>query len=99
MMRAYAEARGCRRQVLLGYFGEPLDEPCGNCDRCLAGPEPPETSQEPFRVHGLVSHAAWGPGQVMGCEGDTVTVFFESVGYKTLALDLVRAGDLLTELG
>ncbi len=39
MMRAYAEARGCRRQVLLGYFGEPLDEPCGNCDRCAAGPE------------------------------------------------------------
>jgi ATP-dependent DNA helicase RecQ len=28
-----AEALGCRRQVLLGYFGEVTD-PCGNCDLC-----------------------------------------------------------------
>jgi ATP-dependent DNA helicase RecQ len=28
-----AEAVGCRRQVLLGYFGEAA-EPCGNCDIC-----------------------------------------------------------------
>ena len=28
-----AEAMGCRRQVLLGYFGE-TSEPCGNCDLC-----------------------------------------------------------------
>ena len=29
------ETAGCRRQALLGYFGEAC-EPCGNCDRCLA---------------------------------------------------------------
>lgn len=28
-----AEATHCRRQVLLGYFGE-TSEPCGNCDLC-----------------------------------------------------------------
>ncbi|WP_054008422.1 DNA helicase RecQ [Cypionkella psychrotolerans] len=28
-----AEAMACRRQVLLGYFGE-VSEPCGNCDLC-----------------------------------------------------------------
>ncbi|MGL4321664.1 MAG: DNA helicase RecQ [Paracoccaceae bacterium] len=28
-----AEATGCRRQVLLGYFGE-TSGPCGNCDLC-----------------------------------------------------------------
>jgi ATP-dependent DNA helicase RecQ len=28
-----AEAMACRRQVLLGYFGE-ASEPCGNCDLC-----------------------------------------------------------------
>ncbi len=32
---AYSEAAGCRRQVLLGHFGEELAEPCGNCDGCL----------------------------------------------------------------
>jgi ATP-dependent DNA helicase RecQ len=31
----YCETTRCRRQVLLGYFGETLAEPCGNCDTCL----------------------------------------------------------------
>jgi ATP-dependent DNA helicase RecQ len=31
----YCESTQCRRQVLLGYFGESLSEPCGNCDTCL----------------------------------------------------------------
>ena len=34
----YAEASGCRRQVLLNYFGED-QAPCGNCDNCLTPPE------------------------------------------------------------
>jgi len=34
MMRAFAETDSCRRQFLLGYFGEDLPEPCGNCDAC-----------------------------------------------------------------
>src|SRR5258708_37305878 len=32
----YCEAAGCRRQVLLGYFGERDHPRCGNCDNCLA---------------------------------------------------------------
>ncbi len=36
----YCEAAGCRRQVLLGYFGEDHPGECGACDNCL---EPPET--------------------------------------------------------
>ncbi len=31
----YCETAGCRRQVLLTYFGEERPEPCGNCDTCL----------------------------------------------------------------
>ncbi|MCA0024046.1 DNA helicase RecQ [Mesorhizobium sp. B263B1A] len=30
----YCEAVQCRRQILLGYFGEQA-APCGNCDNCL----------------------------------------------------------------
>jgi ATP-dependent DNA helicase RecQ len=36
----FAETTACRRQRLLAYFGETLNEPCGNCDNCL---DPPET--------------------------------------------------------
>jgi len=39
-MVAFSEALTCRRRVLLGYFGEAMDEPCGNCDICL---DPPAT--------------------------------------------------------
>jgi ATP-dependent DNA helicase RecQ len=30
----YCETVSCRRQVLLGYFGETDHPPCGNCDNC-----------------------------------------------------------------
>jgi len=37
-MLALCETVGCRRQNLLGYFGQP-SEPCGNCDTCLQKPD------------------------------------------------------------
>lgn len=39
-MLGFCELTTCRRQALLRYFDDHLDEPCGNCDTCL---EPPET--------------------------------------------------------
>ncbi|MGB4135434.1 MAG: DNA helicase RecQ [Microbacterium sp.] len=37
-MLALCETVACRRQNLLGYFGQE-SEPCGNCDTCLEAPE------------------------------------------------------------
>ncbi len=34
-MLGYCEVTGCRRQVLLSYFDEVMETPCGNCDTCL----------------------------------------------------------------
>jgi len=39
-MVGYADGLSCRREALLGYFGETYPAPCDNCDICL---EPPET--------------------------------------------------------
>jgi ATP-dependent DNA helicase RecQ len=33
----YCETTACRRQVLLRYFGEVREEPCGNCGTCRDG--------------------------------------------------------------
>lgn len=35
----WCEVTECRRQSLLAYFGDTLDEDCGNCDVCLTPPE------------------------------------------------------------
>lgn len=98
MMRGYAETTGCRRQFLLGYFGEDYPHPCGNCDTCEAGTAQDARPAESglFRRHAEVDHAEWGHGVVMSVEADRVTVLFDSVGYKTLARAAVEEQDLLT---
>lgn len=105
MMRGYAETDACRRQFLLGYFGEDLPEPCGNCDTCTDGSAYEEdyddaaaaaAGGEPFPLQASVVHKEWGPGLVMRHEEDVITVLFEQEGYKTLSRQAVTDGKLLT---
>jgi ATP-dependent DNA helicase RecQ len=100
MMRGYAETSRCRRQFLLGYFGEHLDQPCGNCDVCEergGGAEPaPPSADTPFPVDTAVTHREWGDGTVMSVESDRLTVLFEREGYRTLSLEAVTDSGLLT---
>ncbi len=99
MMRGYAETRDCRRQFLLGYFGEQLAEPCGNCDRCEAntadGREPAKSHRSPLPVDTPVEHRQWGPGVVISGEEDRITVLFNEYGYRTLSLQSVQASGVL----
>jgi ATP-dependent DNA helicase RecQ len=45
-MIGFAEALTCRRRVLLGYFGERLEDDCGNCDLCLNPPDRYDATEE-----------------------------------------------------
>ena len=50
-MVGYANARQCRRQKILGYFGETWNKPnCAACDHCLSGTGPKNASGGPARV-------------------------------------------------
>lgn len=102
MTREYAETRSCRRQFLLGYFGDALDDPCGfcdTCDTCDAGSAQQHTADKGarFGVDTRVRHREWGTGTVVRQETDRVTVLFDDAGYRTLALSVVEGGGLLTE--
>ena len=37
-MLGLAELTSCRRRALLRYFGDEIEETCGNCDNCLSPP-------------------------------------------------------------
>jgi ATP-dependent DNA helicase RecQ len=105
MVRAFAETGQCRRVFLLGYFGEQLPGPCGDCDTCTSGSAHEsgvpgaDAADERFAVDTTIEHERWGEGTVMRVEADRITVFFEEEGYKVLSLrdieerDLVEVGD------
>ncbi|WP_210481456.1 RecQ family ATP-dependent DNA helicase [Naasia sp. SYSU D00948] len=107
MVRQYAETTSCRRQFLLAYFGERLEEPCGNCDTCTSGTayeQHEESAVEdaagvPFPVDAPVRHREWGEGTVMSVEEDRITVFFETEGYRVLSLPAIEQNDLLERIG
>ncbi|MCO1577553.1 RecQ family ATP-dependent DNA helicase [Crossiella sp. SN42] len=97
MMSGYAETTGCRRQYLLGYFGEAHDGGCRACDNCLSGVAEPRPAEDPeFPPNSAVRHREWGHGVVVSAEGDRLTVLFDEQGYRTLSLAAVRERNLLS---
>jgi len=98
MLRGYAEADACRRELLLTYFGEPFEPPCGACDNCEAGlaADPgPAPDEPPFEVDAKVRHTSWGPGRVLRYDGDRMVVLFDRAGYRTLSIATVLGRKLL----
>ncbi len=59
---AYCEAPDCRRRMLLRYFGENVEEACGNCDVCL---DPVETTDGTLEAR-MVLAAVQGTGNRFG---------------------------------
>ncbi|MEZ9232836.1 ATP-dependent DNA helicase RecQ [Vibrio amylolyticus] len=61
-MVAFAEAQTCRRQVLLNYFGEYREKPCGNCDICLDPPKHFDATKEAQKALSCVYRVNQGFG-------------------------------------
>jgi ATP-dependent DNA helicase RecQ len=79
---AYAEATGCRRELLLGAFGETYPGPCGHCDNCIA---PPKTWDATVPAQKALS-AVYRSGQRFG-SGHVIDVLRGEETGRVLSLD------------
>jgi ATP-dependent DNA helicase RecQ len=99
MVRGYAEVQGCRREYILNYFGEQLEQSCRFCDNCMAEQNSNGNSnsqddscevEQPYPPNSRVVHQSWGEGTVMRYEADKMVILFDQVGYKTLDVNFVK---------
>ncbi|MEP7184574.1 MAG: DNA helicase RecQ [Rhodanobacter sp.] len=79
---AYAEATDCRRQLLLGAFGEIYPGPCGHCDNCIA---PPKTWDATVPAQKALS-AVYRTGQRFG-SGHVISVLRGEESERVLSLN------------
>lgn len=86
-MIGMAEALTCRRRVLLGYFGEQLDEDCGNCDICLNPPERFDATEEARKALSCVFRVGqrFGMGHVIEVLRGSHSQRITSLGHDRLS--------------
>jgi len=84
---AFCEAPGCRRQLLLSYFGE-ASEPCGNCDTCLDPAELTDGTAEAKLVLAAIrqSGARYGAAHVIDILRGSETEKVLASGHNDLAV-------------
>ncbi len=81
----YAEAAGCRRQILLNYFGE-QSAACGNCDTCLTPPELWDATVASQKALSAVVRTGqrFGAGHIISVLRGERTPRMESLGHDQL---------------
>ncbi|MEB3334098.1 MAG: DNA helicase RecQ [Cyanobacteriota bacterium] len=84
----FAETATCRRQVLLAHLGEPLAEPCGNCDSCL-DPQQGVDVTEPARKALSAVHRTgcrFGAAHLVEVLVGADTARIKELGHQTLSV-------------
>ncbi len=63
----WCETTDCRRQSLLAYFGEHMEQPCGNCDTCLMPPQTWDASEAAQKLLSCIyrSGQRFGAGHII----------------------------------
>jgi ATP-dependent DNA helicase RecQ len=84
---AYAEATDCRRQLLLGAFGETYTGPCGHCDNCIAPPKTWDATVPAQKALSAVyrSGQRFGSGHVIDILRGEETERVRSLGHHQLS--------------
>src|SRR5690606_16811617 len=91
---ALCETVTCRRAMLLDYFGQKADGPCGNCDTCQTPPESWDGTVPAQKILSTVLRLARERGQKFGV-GQIVDIL---LGKKTAKV-LQHGHDSLTVFG
>lgn len=86
-MVGFAEALTCRRRVLLGYFGEHLEEDCGNCDICHSPPERYDATEDAQKALSCVYRVGqrFGMGHVIDVLRGSHSQRLQSLGHDRLS--------------
>jgi ATP-dependent DNA helicase RecQ len=82
----YCETAQCRRQILLGYFGE-VAAPCGNCDNCLDQSPLVDGAAEAKVIFTAISQsgARFGAAQIVDILRGALTQKTLDYGHRQLA--------------
>ena len=83
----YCESTACRRQSLLGWFGEAHPGACGNCDNCLQPPQSWDGTEAARKALSCVyrSGQRFGAGHVIDILRGTATEKVQRFGHDQLS--------------
>jgi len=86
-MVGLAESLTCRRRVLLNYFGERLEQDCGNCDVCLDPPERFDATEDARKALSCVYRVGqrFGVGHVVDVLRGADNERIRSLGHQQLS--------------